>query len=121
MTLGFHLHGYSVATRRDGQFGRWSELASRSSTASWPNVSPWKSPRVVAHTRLGYTLSWLGETGGRKHIEQAVELYDPSEHRSLAAVWGQDWGISARSLWAHSLLIRGYPERARHAPWFRVS
>ncbi|MBW2389830.1 MAG: TOMM system kinase/cyclase fusion protein, partial [Deltaproteobacteria bacterium] len=71
-------------------------------------------PRLVAHTRLGITLLYLGEvTRGHEHLERAVALYDPSEHRGLAAAWGQDWGTTARCFAAVADWARGYPERAR--------
>jgi tetratricopeptide (TPR) repeat protein len=71
-------------------------------------------PLVVAHARLGITLFYLGEvTRAQEHLEQAVRLYDPAEHRSLAAVWGQDWGIMARVILANVLLRLGYPDRAQ--------
>jgi len=69
---------------------------------------------VVAHTRLGMTLSVMGKrTRAREHLEQAVDLYDPAEHRPLASVWGQDWGLSARNYLSTLLWNCGYPERAR--------
>jgi len=68
---------------------------------------------VVAHTRLGINLFIQGElTRGHEHLEQAVDLHDPAEHRPLASVWGQDWGIVARNHLTWTLWQRGYPERA---------
>jgi TOMM system kinase/cyclase fusion protein len=71
-------------------------------------------PLVVAHARLGTTARELGElTRALEHLEQAIRLHDPAESRSLAAVWGQDWGIGARCWAALTLLALGYPDRAR--------
>jgi adenylate cyclase len=68
---------------------------------------------LVAHQRLGSNLYLQGElTRGHEHFEQAVALYDPAEHRPLASVWGQDWGIAAKSFLTWTLWQRGYPERA---------
>jgi adenylate cyclase len=68
---------------------------------------------LEAHNRLGVILYWQGElTRGHEHLEQAVALYDPAEHRSLASAYGQDTGITSRSQLTHTLWQRGYPERA---------
>jgi TOMM system kinase/cyclase fusion protein len=71
-------------------------------------------PLLAAHTRLGITLNMMGELSrAHEHFEQAIDLYDPAEHRSLTSVWGHDWGIFARGFAAINLLARGYPERAQ--------
>jgi tetratricopeptide (TPR) repeat protein len=69
--------------------------------------------RLAAHTRLGVSLLYLGKLKqSQEHLERASALYDPSDHRRLAAAWGQDWGTTARSFAAIGCWGLGYPERA---------
>jgi tetratricopeptide (TPR) repeat protein len=69
---------------------------------------------LVAYTRLGICLYMSGELSqAREHLERAVDLYDPDEHRALASVWGQDWGIFARAYLAWAVGQLGYCDRAR--------
>jgi tetratricopeptide (TPR) repeat protein len=71
-------------------------------------------PRLVAHTRLGVTFMYLSQPErSLEHLECAVELYDPAEHRVLAAAWGQDWGTNARSFAAIMYFSVGRFDRAR--------
>jgi tetratricopeptide (TPR) repeat protein len=71
-------------------------------------------PRLVAHARLGISLMYLSElTRSCEHLERAAALYDPAEHRALAAAWGQDWGTTARSFLAVVLATVGRLDRAR--------
>jgi tetratricopeptide (TPR) repeat protein len=85
-------------------------------------------PRLVAHARLGISLMYLSElTRSCEHLERAAALYDPAEHRALAAAWGQDWGTTARSFLAVVLATVGRLDRAQlrarddrdHAPCLR--
>jgi tetratricopeptide (TPR) repeat protein len=71
-------------------------------------------PVVAAHTRLGITLYTLGEVSrAHEHFEQAIDLYDPVEHRSLASVWGNDWGIFAQGFATLTLFWLGHLDQAR--------
>ena len=72
-------------------------------------------PLLVAHTRLGINLNGLGEpTRALEHLEQAIRLHDPVEHRSLEAAWGGGLGApAARSIAVLALWHLGHPDRAR--------
>ncbi len=48
----------------------------------------------------------------RQHLEQAITLYDPSQHRDLAYQQGQDPGVTALSYLSWVLWFQGYPEQA---------
>ena len=41
-------------------------------------------PLLIGHRLMGTSLLYTGEIGSRAHLEQALALYDPAEHRSLA-------------------------------------
>ena len=71
------------------------------------------SPLMLGHRLMGHSLLNLGNPAeGRAHLDRAIALYDPVEHRPLATRFGQDSRVtilSRRSL-AHWLL--GYPDPA---------
>jgi len=69
---------------------------------------------LEAHTALGNTLSFLGELVlARGHLERAIVLYDPQQHRSHAFVYGQDPGVHSLSYATLVLWLLGYPDQAR--------
>ncbi|MBW2388384.1 MAG: AAA family ATPase, partial [Deltaproteobacteria bacterium] len=72
-------------------------------------------PLLIAHTRLGVNLHRMGElVRALDHLEQAIRLYDPVEHRSLEAAWGQGVGVDiSRAFAALTLWQLGHPDRAR--------
>ena len=68
---------------------------------------------IQAHRAMGATLLWLGEFApALAHFEQAIALYDPQRHRSLAFTAGQEPGVLARGFASHVLWYLGYPDRA---------
>jgi len=68
---------------------------------------------MQAHRAMGHTLLWRGEFApALVHFEQAIALYDPQQHRSLALSHGQEPGAQSRSFAAHVLWYLGYPDRA---------
>jgi class 3 adenylate cyclase len=68
---------------------------------------------VSAHLSLGIPLFWWNDPSrALACFEQAIALYDPAQHRSLAYVYGQDPGVSARSYSALALWQAGFPDRA---------
>ena len=71
------------------------------------------APLMVGHRLMG-TLLW--STGniaqGRAHFDQALALYDPTEHRPLATRFGQDVRVSILSFRSLALWMLGYPEMA---------
>src|SRR5262249_22801436 len=69
--------------------------------------------RVEAHRALGNSLVWLGAfVPARAHLEQAMALYDPQHHRTLAVLYGTDPGVVCRSYGAWALWLLGYPDQA---------
>jgi predicted ATPase len=46
----------------------------------------------------------------RPHYEQAIALYDPAKHRSLAARFGQDARVAALSFRSWAMWMLGYPQ-----------
>lgn len=68
---------------------------------------------LEGHWTLGDTLFWLGKfESAREHLEQAVALYDPAEHRAHAFIYGQDPGVSALIYLSFSLWFLGYADEA---------
>jgi len=68
---------------------------------------------IGARQALGATLLQLGELrAAHTHLEQGIACYDPTTHRTLALLYGQDPGIACRSFDALVLWQLGYPERA---------
>jgi predicted ATPase len=70
-------------------------------------------PLMVAHRMMGATLAFTGEIAGAlAHHDRSLALYDPAEHRSLAARFGQDIRVTVLSYQALALWLLGYPEAA---------
>ena len=68
---------------------------------------------MQAHRALGCTYFWLGEfASAQPHFDNAIGLYDPQQHRSLAFTYGQEPGVLAYGFAAHNLWFLGYPDRA---------
>ena len=69
-------------------------------------------PLMIGHRLMGTSLLFTGDIpGGRAQYDQALALYDPGEHRALAARFGQDVRVAIlleSSLWRYgSLAIQG--------------
>jgi predicted ATPase len=45
-------------------------------------------------------------------LEQGIGLYNPTQHRSHAFLYGQDPGVACRSYAAYALWLLGYPDQA---------
>ncbi|WP_439364696.1 AAA family ATPase [Bradyrhizobium sp. DASA03005] len=72
------------------------------------------SATLVAHRVSGTGSFWRGEVAAaRSHLEQALALYDPERHRSLAFLYVQDPRVAALSGISWTLFALGYPEQAR--------
>ena len=68
---------------------------------------------MIGHTVMGTTLVFTGDIAeGRSHLDQAIALYDPAEHRPLATWFGQDAGVAILAYRAMALWMLGYPEAA---------
>ena len=74
---------------------------------------PSKVTLMVGHTVMGTTLVFTGEIAeSRSHLDQAIALYDPTEHRPLATWFGQDARVSILAYRAMTLWMLAYPEAA---------
>jgi predicted ATPase/class 3 adenylate cyclase len=68
---------------------------------------------LTAHRMMGLALACTGEVlQSRSHFDQAVGLYDPTEHRALATRFGADARVSVLSFRSMALWTLGYPEAA---------
>ena len=70
-------------------------------------------PLMVGHRLMGSSSVSTGDfVDGRAHYDQALALYDPAEHRSLATRFGQDIRVTILSFRSMALWMLGYPEAA---------
>jgi predicted ATPase len=70
-------------------------------------------PLMIGHRISGFSLLATGDVArGRIHLDQAVGLYDPAEHRRLATRFGVDTGTLVLCLRSWALWMLGYPESA---------
>ena len=70
-------------------------------------------PLMVGHRLMGVSLLFTGDIAeGRGHLDQAIALYDPAEHRPLATRFGQDLGVTILAYRSLALWPLGYPEAA---------
>ena len=70
-------------------------------------------PIMIGHRVKGISLLLMGGISeGRAHLDQALALYDPAEHRPLATRFGQDVRVSVLSYRSWALWLLGYPGAA---------
>jgi predicted ATPase len=70
-------------------------------------------PLMIGHRLLGNSLLATGDIAeGRAHLDRALALYDPAEHRRLAARFGQDARAAILSHRGLALWTLGYPKAA---------
>ena len=70
-------------------------------------------PILVGHRLLGLSLFITGNLAeGRAHLNRALELYNPTEHRPSAMRFGQDARTTALSYRSWVLWLLGYPAAA---------
>jgi class 3 adenylate cyclase/predicted ATPase len=68
---------------------------------------------LVAHMATGHTLFWGGEfTSAHAHLEQALILYTPQQHRSLIVRYGVSPRVQSLFHTAWTLWMLGYPDQA---------
>jgi predicted ATPase len=69
--------------------------------------------RIVGNRVAGTGAFWRGDPiTGRRHLEQALALYDPERHRSLAFRYVQDPRVAALSGLSWALFVLGFPAQA---------
>src|SRR5262249_12094152 len=70
-------------------------------------------PQMVGHRLMGLSLIHTGDIAdGRVHLDRAIALYDPAEHRPLATRFGQDVGAATLCWKSLAFWLLGYPEAA---------
>ncbi|TMJ95545.1 MAG: adenylate cyclase, partial [Alphaproteobacteria bacterium] len=70
-------------------------------------------PLMMAHRLMGLSLLHTGDVvDGRAHLDRAIMLYDPAEHRPLATRFGQDVGAATLSWKSLAFWLLGYPQAA---------
>jgi predicted ATPase len=71
------------------------------------------TPLMIGHRVMGNSLLHGGNTAEcRAHFDQAIALYNPEQHRSLATRFGQDMKVIVLSWRALAQWLLGYPEAA---------
>jgi class 3 adenylate cyclase/predicted ATPase len=71
------------------------------------------APRVIGNRLMGTTLMMLGQfESAQAHLDRAIALYVPAQHRPLAARFGQGIGATVLAYRAWTLWPLGYPEAA---------
>ena len=62
---------------------------------------------------MGISLWVTGDIAeGRGHLDQAIALYDPAEHRPLATRFGTDTAVTVLARRSFALWPLGHPEAA---------
>jgi len=71
------------------------------------------APLMVGHRLTGFSLAFTGDIAeARAHFDQAIALYNPTEHRPLAIRFGQDMRVSSLCWRSLTLWMLGYPDAA---------
>ena len=69
---------------------------------------------VGAHYAMGTSLQFLGElAAGHEHLERAIALDDPKQHRSYSSLYNLNLGIYSLSETVATLWQLGYPDQSR--------
>jgi predicted ATPase len=70
-------------------------------------------PLMIGHRMTGISVLHTGNVArGRAHLDYAIALYDPTEHRPLAMRFGQDSKVSILTYRSLALWLLGYPQAA---------
>jgi predicted ATPase len=70
-------------------------------------------PIMIGHRLMGVSLWGTGDIAAAPgHLDQAIALYDPAEHRRLVTQFGQDVGVAASIFRSWALWLLGYPDTA---------
>jgi predicted ATPase len=76
-------------------------------------AQPDSAPLLLAHYQLAMVLFFRGEpASAHSHHTQALAIYTPQEHRTLALRYGLDLGVASHSYLAWELWQLGYPDQA---------
>ena len=73
-----------------------------------------RAPPMIGHRLVGVSLLNTGAIAeSRPHLDRAIALYNPEQHRPLATAFGADARVAALSFRGVALWILGYPDAAR--------
>ena len=122
--LGEHPEGEDALLRFSVMYGQWTGNFSAGNFAraaehakqclALAEKQTRSAPLLVANRLMGGTLLISGQfQAARLHLDRAITLYAPEEHRSLATRFGQDIGVATLVYRSLVLCHLGYPERAR--------
>ena len=68
---------------------------------------------LIGHRIVGASAFYLGRfIPARAHLEQAIALYDPGRHRSLALLYGYDARVVSQCYLVKTLFILGHADQA---------
>jgi len=108
------LWGLWVSTFAGG--GIAAALEHATNLLSVAQSQPSSGPLLVGHSIVALSLMRSGDyRAALAHLETAVSLYRPDEHRDDAFRYGQDFGVSAFGYLSLALWHRGYPEQSARA------
>jgi class 3 adenylate cyclase/predicted ATPase len=110
----FVLHGLWASNHNAGAIGAALEHATN--FVSLAQSQPLSGPLLVGHRNLATSLMLSGDyPAALAHVETAVSLHRPDEHRDDAFRYGQDIGAAAFAVLSWALWHRGYPDRSARA------
>ena len=70
-------------------------------------------PLMIGHRLMGTSLVYAGDVaGGRTHLDHAIKLYEPAEHRALTTRFGPELRVTILSQRSIALWLLGCPEAA---------
>ena len=105
------LYGQWTGNFTAGNFGKATQTAKQFLTVAEKQRG--SAPLLMAHRVMGASLAVSGEfQTARLHLDRAITLYAPEEHRSLATRFGQDIGVASLVYRSFVLYRLGYPESA---------
>jgi hypothetical protein len=68
---------------------------------------------MIGHRVMGVSLVHMGRfEESRGHLDHAIALYDPVEHRALASRFGSDSGVTILGFRSLAVWFLGFPETA---------
>ncbi len=110
--LGPVLYGLWNFAFNRGQMSDAAELSEELHGLARRNPDP--VLEMQAHGTTGNTHVLAGRPAiALPHLEQCLALYDPTAHRRLALIYGEDPGVGSHQWAAYATWLLGYPDRAR--------
>jgi predicted ATPase/class 3 adenylate cyclase len=105
------LYGHWTANFTTGNFAKMSDIARHFLALAEKQEA--SAPLLMAHRVMGGTAYFAGEFEVAKaHLDRAIALYVPKDHRHLVTRFGQDLFVAALCYRTIPLYCLGYPESA---------